>query len=1601
MDAPFQQPPTAARGPQRATLTNQLLYTLQQAAWQAPDLPALYAATCRLCVERGGFRLAWIELRETSDHPAQVAAHAGPPGDLLEPPAALPAEAPPAAPPLLAAPAAAELVVMGEIAADPRAAGWRAAALALGHHAYAAVPLVVAGQRRGALHLHAAEPNCFTAPRRQLLTQLGEQLAHAVEHQQLAAALRDSERKVTALFRQGAVPATLTRLADGVVTDVNDAWLTLSGYTRGELVGRTAAELSINADPGWAARVLGQLREHGAVQNVEATVRFKSGTWRTLLVNANLVELDNETYIFSTAQDLTARVQAEQKLAQMKRLYATLSQVNQTIVRVKERQELFEAVCQLAVQYGEFVLAWIGLLDEATGDVRPVAAVGADLAHWPFPLVNLHEGVAKDGLIATALRTGTLITSQDLVTDPRTANLLTQVAGRDYASVAAVPLRLRGRPIGTLALVSHRAGLFNAPEEVSLLTEMGLDLAFALDTLENDREQHATAALQHRWADAFTHCAQGLAIGLPDSNTLLTANPAFARLQGRPVEDLAGLPILDLYPPEERARVRQYLAEADLNGHVRFQAHMLRADGTPFPVQMDVVSVRDEHGELRYRVATQQDITERLESAEALQTSERTLRLFVENAPAAIAMFDREMRYLAASRRYASDYRLGDQPLVGRSHYAVFPEIPERWKEIHRRCLAGATDRADADPFPREDGRLDWVRWEIHPWHEVSGEIGGLLLFSEVITPLIEGARALQDSERQLKALVSSLDDLLFEFDEQGTYLNVWTANEALLAQPREQLLGRRINTMLGEAGGRPATEVVQRVIRTGTSEHLEYPLEVAGQRHWFVAHVNLIVNPGDGRRTASMLIRDITTRKQAEEAVQASEAQYRALTESFESAIAAIDAEGVFHFANPAAGAALGLSPAAIVGQTMHALFPAAVADVQLRDVRAVIAEQQGQISENQTVIQGHPRWYRTSIQPIHTPNGAVTQALINTVDITERMQMEDRLRESEARNRAIVQAVPDVLFQVSRAGIIVDLSVPDSVPFTPPPAQLVGQPLSTYLPPAVAALVMEKIGEALSTKALVRFEYAVQVHDRLEQHETRLVPLTDDSVLAVVRDITQQRQAEADLQASEQRFRALIEHAPDGITLLGADGRLQFASPSVQHLLGYRPSEVVGRNPRELTHPDDQPQLLAQLAELMQHLGQTITATYRFQHADGTWRWVESRITNLLADPAVTAVIFNFRDITERMAAEQQIHRQVQRLQAMRTIDRAITSSLDVHVTLTVLLDQVVTQLGVDAAAVLLFNPQLQTLEYAAGQGFASRAITRTVIRLGEGWAGRAALERRSLYVPDLAQAGGSLARGPLLAQEGFIAYYGVPLLAKGQIKGVLEIFQRRPLALETQWREFLEMLAEQAAIAVDDAQLFAGLQASNRELTLAYDATIQGWSRAMDLRDKETEGHTMRVTELTLQLARAQGLADDELTQVRYGALLHDIGKLGIPDSILLKPDKLTDEEWVVMRRHPEYAHAMLAPITYLRAALDIPYCHHEKWDGTGYPRGLKGHQIPLAARLFALVDVWDALRSDRPYRAAWPKEQVLDYIRTQTGAHFDPAAVEAFLRVLGRD
>jgi PAS domain S-box-containing protein len=382
--------------------------------------------------------------------------------------------------------------------------------------------------------------------------------------------------------------------------------------------------------------------------------------------------------------------------------------------------------------------------------------------------------------------------------------------------------------------------------------------------------------------------------------------------------------------------------------------------------------------------------------------------------------------------------------------------------------------------------------------------------------------------------------------------------------------------------------------------------------------------------------------------------------------------------------------------------------------------------------------------------------------------------------------------------------------------------------------------------------------------------------------------------------------------------------------------------------------------------------------------------RLASAIGDQSASAI--------HRAGLQRKTEQNLRRLMALRQIDMAITSSVDLHMTLSILLEQITTQLDVDAANVLLLNPYLQNLEHAKGSGFRTKGIENLVVRLGEGYAGRAALNRELIQAPDMLAELPHADYAKAIVGEDFRAYYGVPLKAKGKIIGVLEIYHRSPLRRDRDWLDFLETLAGQTAIAIDSAEMFTDLQRSNMELRMAYDATIEGWASALEYRDMETEGHSRRVVDLTTIIARKMGIRQDELLHIRRGALLHDIGKMGIPDRILHKKGPLSDEEWKLMRQHPVFAYEMLDKIDFLHKSLDIPHYHHERWDGTGYPKGFKGRQIPLSARIFAIVDVWDALSSDRPYREAWPKEKIIAHLQEESGKHFDPQVVDAFLEIV---
>lgn len=393
------------------------------------------------------------------------------------------------------------------------------------------------------------------------------------------------------------------------------------------------------------------------------------------------------------------------------------------------------------------------------------------------------------------------------------------------------------------------------------------------------------------------------------------------------------------------------------------------------------------------------------------------------------------------------------------------------------------------------------------------------------------------------------------------------------------------------------------------------------------------------------------------------------------------------------------------------------------------------------------------------------------------------------------------------------------------------------------------------------------------------------------------------------------------------------------------------------------------------------TIGRIYPFQT-------MEVRLLTSIADIVANAI--------HRESLRLEMIDQLERLSTLRSIDQVLTSIVDLRVILNYILEQITLRLKIDAAAIHLYNPVTHKLQFADGRGFRTNEIEKTNITFGEHYLGKVAKENKTLCLPDITA--DQFPCSKLVPKENFVSYFATPIYAKGQIKGVIEVFNRSYFNPDDKWINYFEILAGQTAIAIDNSQLFEGLQRSNFDLSLAYDATIEGWSRAMDLRDRETEGHTIRVTELTVQLARMAGFSDEDIIHFRRGALLHDMGKLGIPDSILHKPGPLTDDEWTLMKKHPVFAHEMLSHISYLKPAMDIPYCHHEKWDGSGYPRGLTGEEIPMAARIFAVVDVYDALTSDRPYRPAWPKEKALEYISSCGGTHFDPQVVNLFFRIV---
>lgn len=648
---------------------------------------------------------------------------------------------------------------------------------------------------------------------------------------------------------------------------------------------------------------------------------------------------------------------------------------------------------------------------------------------------------------------------------------------------------------------------------------------------------------------------------------------------------------------------------------------------------------------------------------------------------------------------------------------------------------------------------------------------------------------------------------------------------------------------------------------------------------------------------------------------------------------------------------------------------------------------------------------------------------------------QMENRLRESEERYRLLFETMTSGfgLAEVIRddSGEVVDFRLLGINPelariYGRKPGECDGKTFRELLPDWNTRPLIERLSQVALTGSPDSFEHFAEEAGRYFKI-TAYSPVRGQFA-HIVEDITERKLAEQSLKESETRFRQLAEGVSEVFWLRqGGSGQLLYVSPAYERVFGRSCAELY-ENPDAFfqdVHADDLPRLKSAQEALDMH-GIPFNEEFRIIRPDGQQRWIWARTYPVAEDTGeVTRYSGIAEDITERRQTEQNLRRSeaelrarelmlresyinlersLQRMTALRNVDLAITTHTDQASMAEAILADIVNLQEIDAAVLFVPNvpapgrPRgtgpLSALRLAGLAGMTEAVLDGSVLSWQMILVNHVFQTCQPMYINDLRMDPHPGAQA-LHRVAGFNTCAVLPLLARGQSKGVLQFFHRDDHEPDADWQTFLQSLALQAAIGIDHVEMLENLKNTNRELAMAYDETIKGWAQALELRDKETRGHSGRVSDLTVKLAMALGMSGEDLDHIRRGAFLHDIGKMAIPDSILGKTGPLSNDDWITMRQHPTIGYRMLSNIEYLKPALDVVYCHHEKWDGTGYPRGLKGEEIPLSARIFTVIDVWDALTNNRPYRLAWPEDEVRAYLIKEKGKHFDPRIVDTFL------
>jgi PAS domain S-box-containing protein/putative nucleotidyltransferase with HDIG domain len=1386
---------------------------------------------------------------------------------------------------------------------------------------------------------------------------------------------------------------------DGKIIWVNPAFTHLTGYSMEEVVGRKPNILKSGKQDRDFYRNLWDTILSGQVWHGELVNRHKDGHFYTeeMTIAPLQAEGGEISHFIAVKQDVTERKQVEKALSESEERYR--------------------------------------LIAENTADTICVFDLNLKQTYVSPSVLKLRGYAAEESLNQTL----------DQILTPASLQIANKVLAEQLALGANGTVDLTRTFLLELEVYCKDGTTIWVELVASILRDNHLEptgiLTVIRDITERKQSEEALKESEERYRLLFRRSPVG--VFHYDTQLRITdCNDRFVAILQSSRERLVGLDMKTLLDQSVLPALRQAV-----EGEEGFYEGFYRTttSSAEIWISMRIAPLVDLQGQVRGGIGIVEDITERKRAEEELQNAHEQLeRLLMFNEallsaiPTPVFYKDKEGRYLGCNCAFAEFTGVSSDQIKGKTVMELWPsENAEVYHKKDLELMRNPEQQVYEFRVRDKDGVDHPVIFAKNVFRDENKQVAGIVGAFLDISERQRAERMLQEQYSTLHGIIESSNALIFSVDREYRYTSFNRAHVAVMRTiyGAEIQVGHSLLEYMTVAEDREKAKQNLDWALAG-EYHVEsaYSGEEGLSRLYFEVTHNPVRAEDGTVIGVAVFSQDVTERKRAADELQQSNNLLRAIIEAAPTAIIGLDLDGkVQHVWNPAAERMLGWKAPEVMGK----FLPSVPVDKEeeFRQVR-------GWIRSGKTLNGVEVKWqkwdgtpidYSIYASPLYNPTGQVVGNIAVLVDITERKRAEEALKESEERYRQLVDISPDaiVIYSYSRGQIAFVNLATVRLSGAKSEDELVGKSVMDFIHPEYQEYVKKALEHIQRTGEATPFieEKFLRVDGSSLDVEVVVVPYRfqgEDYVQIVARDITERKQHEREREAiitvstalrqARTRTEILSVILDQLIDLFDADGVvLVLPDSQTGGFTDEMGRGVVGERMIGLNVPPGKGVCNWVIANKKSYLNNHIDQDTLFYRSDllGSSHclvavpliaqdqamgalWVVRQVDFVEQDlHLLTAIADIAANAVHRVTLYEQTEQQLHRLTALHQIDLAITTNIDLNVTLNVILGNVKDELEVDAASILLLNPITHTLDYAAGIGFRTHNVERSHVRLGEGCAGRAAQELRTISCVDIWENSGIFIRSSLLASEEFASHYVTPLMVKGQVKGVLEIFHRAVIEPEPGWLGYFETLATQAAIAIENAALFENLQQSNMELTLAYDATIEGWSRALDLRDRETEGHTQRVAEMTLELAEKMGMSDAEKRDLRRGALLHDIGKMGIPDAILLKPGPLSNNEWKIMRQHPSYAYEMLKPIEYLRPAIDIPYCHHEKWDGSGYPRGLKGDEIPLFARVFAVVDVFDALTSDRPYGKAWPLEKAYRYIQEQAGKYFDPRVVKVFL------